>query len=364
MKEFFYEVRKENRSLLYKLYIHKIGPFRFNWHKEIEINIVLRGRVELCVEGSKYLLEEDDCMIINSNSGHATLAKEPDSMAMVLHIDPVCFKEYFKEYESLRFENIISLSSINNEKRKVIKYLLASLIWQLKKHSSESKMISDAIFALVMVNLIEVFPPSVKKEDKVKNSKSQIEVISKLLKYIEEMHKEKLPLSKIADMLGYNHSYFSQFFKVNIGINYYEYLTRVRTREATLELAKTNRSISDIALDHGFSDVKAFNKSFKESFGRLPNEYRSEMRESKIINQSFLRRVFVQENDEYINTKLKEYRNLLQDNILFMNEIAFKEEDMLKEELNIKKYKNRITELEKKLEELNKKIELMRSILQ
>lgn len=41
MKEFFYEVKKESKKLFYKLYIHKIGPFRFNWHKEIEINIIL-----------------------------------------------------------------------------------------------------------------------------------------------------------------------------------------------------------------------------------------------------------------------------------------------------------------------------------
>ena len=364
MGELFYEVKKGSKNFFYKLYIHKIGPFRFNWHKEIEINIVLKGKFEVCVDGKKHLLEEDDCVIINSNSGHATLAKEPDSMSMVLHIDPVCFKEYFKEYDSLRFEDIISFSSKNNEKYKVIKYLLASLIEEHKKHSEESIIISDAIFSLVMVNLIEAFPPSMKKGDKVKNSKSQMEVISKVLKYIEDMHREKISLNTIADMLGYNPCYVSQFFKMNIGINYYEYLTRVRIREATFDLVKTNRSISDIALEHGFSDVKSFGKSFKESFGRLPNQYRAEMRHNNPIIQIFLSRVFVQENDEYANIKLKEYRNLLQDNLLYMNEIDFKEEAMLKEGQNIIKYKNRITELEKNIEELNKKIELMRSILQ
>jgi len=363
MGEFFYEVKKKHKNVFYKLYIHKNGPFRLNWHKEIEINIILKGKVEVCVEERKYLLEEDDCIIINSNSGHATLSKEPDSMAMVLHIDPVYFKEYFKEYESLRFEDIISISS-ENEKCKVIKYLLASLINELKEHSEESQIISDTIFSLVIFNIIKAFPPSMKKRDKVKNSKSQIEVISKVLKYIEKTHKEKITLNKIADMLGYNPCYVSQFFKLNTGINFYEYLTRVRIREATFELAKTNRSISDIALDHGFSDVKSFNKSFKESFGRSPNQYRTEIQDRNPIKQFPLRRIFVHEDDNYVNTKLKEYRNLLQDNLLFMNNVIYKQQEHLREVQNIVKYQNTIKELEKNIEELNQKIELVRSILQ
>lgn len=363
MREFYYQVNKESKNLFYKLYIHKIGPFRFNWHKEIEVNIILKGKVEVCVEGKKYLLKEDDCIIINSNSGHATLSKEPDSISMVLHLDPVYFKEYYKEYESLRFENIFSISKENEEKCKAIKYLMSSLINEIKKSQVENQIISDTIFSLIIVNLMGVFSPSTDKNGKVKNSKSQLKVISKVLKYIEETHKEKISLNKIADMLSYNPCYVSQFFKANIGVNYYEYLTRVRIREATFDLVKTERSISDIALEHGFSDVKSFNKSFKESFGRSPNQYRVEIQDSDPIKQFALRRIFVHEDDYYVNAKLKEYSNLLQDNLIFMNKVNLKEQNCIYQEQEIVEYQNKITELENNVEKLNKKIELMRSIL-
>ncbi|KAA8669679.1 AraC family transcriptional regulator [Clostridium sp. HV4-5-A1G] len=365
MKKLFYEVKKESKNIFYKLYIHKIGPFRFNWHKEIEVNIILKGKVEVCVEGKKHILQEDDIIIINSNNGHATLCKEPDSMAMVFHLDPMYFKEYFEEeeYENLRFEGAVSIYNKNNKRYKIIRYLLASLIDELKKDSWESQIISDTIFSLVVANIIEAFPPSEDINGKTKNTKSQMEIISKVLNYIENMYKEKISLNTIADMLGYNPCYVSHFFKVNIGINFHEYLTRVRLREATFELAKTDCSISDVALSSGFSDVKSFNKSFKECFGRSPKQYRTEILKKNLFRKFPLMRVFVYDNDETVNSKLKEYRNLVQDNLLFIDKITSKKQKFVQEEQSIQKHQNKITELERNIEELNNKIELIKNIL-
>ena len=41
-------------------------------------------------------MEEDDFMVINSNVGHASLAKKENSIAMVIHLEP----EYLKAYLS------------------------------------------------------------------------------------------------------------------------------------------------------------------------------------------------------------------------------------------------------------------------
>jgi hypothetical protein len=86
----------------------------------------------------RYLLKEDDIIIINSNSAYDTLSKESACMAMVFHLDTVYLKEYLVEYESLRFEGSIRSSNYNNEMHKIIRYLLASLLVELKKGSAES----------------------------------------------------------------------------------------------------------------------------------------------------------------------------------------------------------------------------------
>ena len=92
-----------------------------------------------------------------------------------------------------------------------------------------------------------------------------------------------------------------------MGINFYDYLTRIRLREATLELSKSDKIISDIALSNGFSDIKAFNKAFKTAFGKTPTEYRNQLNHDTKQNDSIFKREFVSLDDEYVNNTLMEY---------------------------------------------------------
>ena len=55
---------------------------------------VLRGVLEVCIDGASHLLRDSDVILIGSNKGHATLARQPESVAMVLHIAPDLFREY------------------------------------------------------------------------------------------------------------------------------------------------------------------------------------------------------------------------------------------------------------------------------
>ena len=64
-------------------YIYWIGPYRYNWHEELEIMLILKGQVELSCGGVAYCLEEDDLIVIDSNVGHASLARSEGSIAMV-----------------------------------------------------------------------------------------------------------------------------------------------------------------------------------------------------------------------------------------------------------------------------------------
>lgn len=57
-----------------------------------------------------------------------------------------------------------------------------------------------------------------------------------------------------------------------------------------------------------------------------------------------LRRVFVYENDEYVNSKLKEYGNSIQDDLLAINKVSLKNQNSIFEEQEVMEYRNKITE--------------------
>lgn len=92
LEQFYYEYRREHKNIELKQYIYRIGSYHYNWHSDLELLLVLNGEVEMCTRGASHILGKDDLILVNSNCGHATLARQPDSIAMVLHINPVFFK--------------------------------------------------------------------------------------------------------------------------------------------------------------------------------------------------------------------------------------------------------------------------------
>ncbi len=120
-------------------------------------------------------------------------------------------------------------------------------------------------------------PPKEITSTEMASNKKKNDAVNKIIQYIDKNYKNKISLEELSNVSGYNKSYISQIVKLNLGINFYEYLTRIRLREATYALANLEEKISDIALSYGFSDVKSFNTAFRGSFGKTPSEYRKQI---------------------------------------------------------------------------------------
>lgn len=105
-----------------------------------------------------------------------------------------------------------------------------------------------------------------------------------------------------------NTTIISTLFHRSVGISFYDYLMRVRLQNATKDLALTDKGLTDIALSNGFSDLKSFNKRFKELLKCLPSEYRT-----KVLDTS---PEYEYSHRKYIPCSDPEIKQLLEMNIL------------------------------------------------
>jgi AraC-like DNA-binding protein len=78
----------------------------------------------------------------------------------------------------------------------------------------------------------------------------------------------------IAEEVGMTRSYFSRFFKKATGENFYTYLTNMRLYHAHKELISKEESITDVALNNGFANVKSFIEAFKKNYNMTPARYK------------------------------------------------------------------------------------------
>ena len=122
---------------------------------------------------------------------------------------------------------------------------------------------------------------------------------------VEEHYAEKLSLEDLADYAQYNRTYVSTLFKQMVGINFHEYLTRVRFQHALNDLTYTNENLTDIALKNGFPDLKTLTSRFRSTFHRTPAQYRAMLKPDEVLYANV--RKYLNPNDTILREKLKEY---------------------------------------------------------
>ena len=97
--------------------------------------------------------------------------------------------------------------------------------------------------------------------------------ITEALQFIKTHFKKNINMAMVANQVSVNYTWFSEKFKEHTGVNFNEYLKRLRIDEAKNLLEKGCYKVYEVAERCGFSDVKYFMKIFREETGMSPTEW-------------------------------------------------------------------------------------------
>ena len=95
-----------------------------------------------------------------------------------------------------------------------------------------------------------------------------------ILKFIDENYADEINLESIAGEVFITPGYVSILFKQVLGINFVDYLQKVRSNKACELLADVRLKIYDISCKVGYKDEKYFSQVFKKIIGMTPTQYR------------------------------------------------------------------------------------------
>ena len=96
-----------------------------------------------------------------------------------------------------------------------------------------------------------------------------------VVKFIHENCEQNISLGDIAASVHLNPKYLSRVFKRETGQSPLEYLNALRVAKSKVLLLKTSDSISSIAEELGYSDVRVFIRHFKKLENITPSQFRS-----------------------------------------------------------------------------------------
>lgn len=114
------------------------------------------------------------------------------------------------------------------------------------------------------------------KEMQKKKTSTQNKLIEKIVNYINDQYmNSSLGLALIASKFNISEGYVSTIFKGNMGINFTDYVEKVRIDCACNLLENSEDTISIIAEKVGYNSVQSFRRAFKKVKGISPKELRS-----------------------------------------------------------------------------------------
>lgn len=121
-------------------------------------------------------------------------------------------------------------------------------------------------------------PIAVTKENRVAPKDVENEFYSRFLELVEqEMGNPEMNVDQLASEMGLGRSQFYRKIKALTNYSPVELIRNLRLKRARHLLTTTDKSISEIAYEVGFSTPAYFSKCYREAFGETPTDLRSRL---------------------------------------------------------------------------------------
>jgi len=98
--------------------------------------------------------------------------------------------------------------------------------------------------------------------------------LKRLREYVDQSYSEPISLKKAAGIAALESSYFSTYFRAKVGITFTDWLRQVRIRKAKKLMKASDFSITEVAYEVGFGDLRTFERAFKQYTRRTPREFK------------------------------------------------------------------------------------------
>ncbi len=237
---------------------NKNFSFPAHAHACFEVLFVRSGEMEVEVAGNRKILHENEGAFIFPNQIHALKTPKGSTSAHTLCIfSPTLVRHFYKEHQTTVPEN--SFYRVDP--------LFLRLIQEIESENSKSVVKGSLYLVCGDFEKQTAFIPCDAMDTNGNN------LISQIFTFIEKNASQDCSLSKLAGTLPYSYVHLSRFFKQTCGITFVEYVNHYRVSEACYLLKNTDKPITDICLECGYSSVRSFNRNFKDVTGMTPREY-------------------------------------------------------------------------------------------
>lgn len=249
--------------------------YPIHWHNAVEIIIPLTNDFCVISNDVEYHLKEKEILIIPPGELHSMPAKE--GRRIIFQCDNALLSDNSILDSIMPVFN--SSIHITPDVDKQLYLTTRKNILEIYDNFFSNSPIADVqIYLNLLTMLTAVREYQLKllnnQSDEYDNDSDGSIDLSSVIKYIDHNFTEDISLDTLADVAGYSKYHFSRIFKKKQNISIVQYISRKRIKLAERLLIDPSLSITEVAMQSGFSSLTTFNRIFKAEKNCTPTEFK------------------------------------------------------------------------------------------
>lgn len=257
-------------------YIHPRYNMPYHWHPLWEVVRVLTGHFRLHLDEDELLLSPGDSAFISPGAIHGGAPLESRGCCyecLLLDTDMIFQPSAFRIYE-LRLLDILrqevqitrffpaSATPVNQ----ILTGMLDCMRYKPEGYTLHLLGLTCSLFATILQN------HDYTETDSAKNRK-KIGQFKEVMAFIDSHYQEAISLVDLAASVNMTPNYFCRYFREMTHRSPMDYLNYYRIEAACERLARTDKTITEIAYECGFQDASYFVKVFRRYKRVTPSQY-------------------------------------------------------------------------------------------
>lgn len=256
--------------------VMQVKDYPLHYHQDIELVYVLEGEINLRSGYCTYQLHEGDLFCNNGHEVHSISSESGNNVICSIKISNSFFTQYFPKLSHSSYRTYSKVP--HDEKFDTLRRYYLTILHDYLKQNFDYK--KQCIYQMnELIKYLNKYFNLFSVSDKVVvgfESSNQITIdrISRIIDYIYANYADKITLQNLSEAEHLSPFYLSHLIHEYTGMSFRDFLCFARAERSEISLLETDKKISAIAKESGFSTTAYYKKYFEQWFGHSPEEHR------------------------------------------------------------------------------------------
>lgn len=234
-------------------------------HDFFTIDYIYEGEFVQILNGIEYTCPEGTVSLLSPLDYHSYENKSEAKMISLTFTDDVIFKEVW-EVLDIDFTPCVTVFE-GADNQKMMEDLL-EIENQIKSDLPLVASFTRAVTNCILIDIIQNAHTSGIAPQK------KYDIVQKAISYLRKHYREQITLKELAKMCYVTPEHLCRYFKNQTGLTFKEYIITLRLDYAMRNIKHTDKTITEICFESGFSSPSYFTKVFCRRFGKTPAQVR------------------------------------------------------------------------------------------